>query len=388
MTMIKKRPKLIFFVAVDWFFCSHFLARAIAAHEAGYDVLVLTNVNRHEDVIRTAGLRLVHLPINRRSLNPFGALLTLLRIVRVYLREQPDIIHHVAFKPILLGSLAARISGCYRIVNAVVGGGYVFTSQYAIVRILRPLLTLSLRLFLNPHGSRVVFENSDDLKSFTEAGLVRLDDTVLIRGAGVDPNQFVLTNHTHGLPLVILVARLLWDKGIGEFVEAAVTLRNRGVKARFVIVGEPDGDNRASIDFATLEAWTVEGGVELWGFRHDIPKVLAEATIACLPSYREGLPKALLEAMAAGLPCVTTDVPGCREAVLNGENGLLVPPRDVFALANALEILLNNPDLARKMGQRGRQRLELEFSTEHVNASTLKLYREILVNDGIGKKMY
>jgi glycosyltransferase involved in cell wall biosynthesis len=373
-----QQPKLIFLVTVDWFFCSHFLGRAIAAREAGYDVLILTNVKHHGDTIRTAGLRLLPLPINRSSLNPFGTLRTLMHIMRVYRREQPDLIHHVALKPILLGGLAARITGCRKVINAVVGGGYAFTSPHPTARIIRPLLTLGLRLLLNPPGSRVVFENSDDMANFSRNRLVHSTDTVLIRGSGVDPDQFQLRNIADGLPMVVLVARLLWDKGIGEFVEAARALRQRGVQARFIVIGDIDPDNRACIDFATLEVWKKEGAVELWGFRDDIPHILARATIACLPSYREGLPKFLLEAMAAQLPCVTTDVPGCREAVRDGDNGLLVPARNPSALADALERLLLDPQLARKMGARGRQRLEQEFSAQHVNESTLTLYREML----------
>ncbi|WP_153133167.1 glycosyltransferase family 4 protein [Dechloromonas hortensis] len=377
--MNRSRPKLLFFVTVDWFFCSHFLGRAIAAREAGYEVLVLTDVDRHGDIVRNAGLRLLPLPIRRSSLNPFGALLALVRILSVYRKEQPDLIHHVALKPILLGGLAACFIGCHRVINAVVGGGYAFTSQHPFALMLRPFLKVGLRLLLNPQGSRVVFENSDDLSSFVEAGLVRRRDSSLIRGAGVEPDRFQSGFSEDRLPTVVLVARLLWDKGIGEFVEAARVLGLRGVKARFVIVGEIDPDNRACIDSATLEAWKAQGVVELWGFRSDIPQVLREATVACLPSYREGLPKSLLEAMAAGLPCVTTDVPGCREAVRDGENGLLVPAKNVPALADALECLLRNPELARKMGECGRKRLEQEFSAQYVNERTLALYKEMLM---------
>ncbi|MCA3132398.1 MAG: glycosyltransferase family 4 protein [Rhodocyclaceae bacterium] len=376
--MTPPRPKLIFFVTVDWFFCSHFLGRAVAAREAGYEVLVLTDVDRHGEVIRNAGLGLLPLPLSRRSLNPFAALLALVRVVLVYRREKPDVIHHVALKPILLGGLAARVAGRHRVVNAVVGGGYVFTSRHPFARMIRPLLTMGLRLLLNPRGSRVVFENGDDLNSFAQAGLVRREDAVLIRGAGVEPGLFQAGGRSEGTPMVVFAARLLWDKGLGEFVEAARLLRQRGVAARFVVVGGHDPDNRARIDPARLESWREEGAVELWGYRSDMPRVLGDAAIACLPSYREGLPKFLLEAMAASLPCVTTDVPGCREAVRHGDNGLLVPARNAIALAEALEHLLRDPELAMKMGERGRQRLEQEFSSQYVNASTLAVYRDML----------
>jgi glycosyltransferase involved in cell wall biosynthesis len=372
------KPKVLFFVAVDWFFCSHFMGRALAAKNAGYEVLVLTQVLEHGDQITQSGLRLIPLELDRRSVNPFSTLKSLSQICRIYRSERPSLVHQVAIKPILLGTLVARLAGIRNIVNAIVGMGYLSTSERRSVRVLRPLLNFALNALLNPVGSRVVFENKDDLRSFVAQGQVRSSDAILIRGAGVAPSQIQHGGGAKGSPLVVLVARLLWDKGIGEYVDAARLLRQRGVKARLAIVGDIDRGNRGCIDPSTIEAWRAEGLVELWGFRTDIAQVLAEATIACLPSYREGLPKSLLEAMAAGLPCVTTDVPGCREAVRHEDNGLLVPAKDSSALADALQRLLLNPDLAKKMGERGRERLEQEFSAQHVNDATLALYREML----------
>ncbi len=370
--------KLLFFVAVDWFFCSHFMERAKAAKEAGYDVAVLTHVYRHGLAIEQAGLRLIPLQIDRRSLNPFLALKTLLQIVNVLRDEMPDILHQVALKPILLGGLAARIVGAGALVNAVVGGGYVFTSQGPIMRMLRPLIKVALRVLLNPIGSKVIFENQDDLSVFVSAGQVRAQDAVLIKGAGVDTNLFQFPPVRGSPPLILVTARLLWDKGVGEFVEAARLLRRQGIAARFALVGDVDPGNRASIDTSVLEAWKAEGVVELWGFRQDVPEVLAQADIACLPSYREGLPKALLEAMAAGLPCIATDVPGCREAIRHEHNGLLVPPRNHMALAEALRRLIDDPALRQVMGQRGRVMVIDEFSSAIICSQTLKVYEGLL----------
>lgn len=376
--MTQTRTKLLFFIAVDWFFCSHFLSRAKAAREAGYDVVVLTHVGSHGRQIEAAGLRLIPLQMSRRSMNPIAAVQTLLRIVRIYRREQPELVHQVALKPILLGSIAARLASVPHQVNAVVGAGYFFTSQRLLIRIMRPILRLALRLLLNPRGSRVVFENIDDLKVCVRARQVRQEDAVLIRGAGVEPERYYEGARIGTDPCVVLVARLLWDKGIGEFVKAANILLARGILARFVIVGDRDLDNRACIDSDTLEKWRKDGAVELWGLRRDIPEVLAQASIACLPSYREGLPKFLLEAMAASLPCVATDVPGCREVVRDGDNGLLVPIYNVQALADALEKLLLDPNLCRQMGRRGRQRLEQEFSSSLIIKKTMMLYQKVL----------
>lgn len=372
------RPKLLYFVSVDWFFCSHFLSRAVAARDAGFDVLVLTHVAEHGSLIEAAGLRLIPLEIDRRSLNPVAGLNTFFRILRVFRAEKPDILHHVALKPILLGSLAAKFLKSSKVLNAIVGGGYLFTSQKIAIRYLRPIFKTALRLLVNANRAKVVFENPDDLNAFVMERYVRPQDAVLIRGAGVDPGQYRRVPLMSSVPIVLLSARLLWDKGIGEFVEAARILRNEGVSARFVIVGGVDPGNRASIDTETLEAWRSEGVVEFWGFRSDMPEVLAQASIACLPSYREGLPKALLEAMATGLPCVTTDVPGCREAVRHGDNGLLVPAKNSRALAQALDKLIQDSSMRERMGARGRERVEKEFSSDLVIRETLALYREML----------
>lgn len=372
-------PKLAFLVTADWFFCSHFLARAEAAREAGYEVLVLSKVKNHGDIIKNAGLRFIPIKINRRSLDPLSTLTTLFSIWRIYAQERPLIVHHIAHKPILIGTFAARLCGIPYVVNAVVGGGYAFSSNRLMARLFRPFLRIALRVFLNPPRSRVIFENADDLNEYVGSKQVRQRDAVLIRGAGVDPKQYCAGRPDPDTPLVILAARLLWDKGIGEFVNAASILRAKGIRGRFAIVGEQDVDNRACINSAVLEEWRAAGVVELWGFRSDMSNVLAQATIACLPSYREGLPKFLLEAMAAGLPCVTTDVPGCREAVRNNDNGILVSARDEHALADALERLLLSPALCRQLGLRGRQRLEQEFSSKTVVAQTLRVYKEILV---------
>lgn len=375
--MSPSRPKLLYFVSVDWFFCSHFLSRAVAARDAGYEVIVLTHVAESGGRIEAAGLRPIPLKIDRRSLSPVAGLLTFLRVWRVFREEKPMLVHQVALKPILLGSLAARLCGISRVVNAVVGGGYLFSSETHTAKCLRSMLGLALKWLLNPRGSRVVFENPDDLADFVREGCVRQEDAVLIRGAGVESGKYPPASVVSSTPLVLLAARLLWDKGIGEFIDAARQLRQAGVEARFVVAGGTDLGNRASIDKATLEAWRNEGVVEFWGFRTDMPEVMAQASIACLPSYREGLPKVLLEAMAAGLPCVSTDVPGCREAVRHRDNGLLVAPRDARALAHALATLIKDVEMRVRMGRRGRERVEAEFSSGRVILQTLALYEDV-----------
>lgn len=372
--------RLLFLITEDWFFCSHFLARAVAAREAGCEVLVAARERQHGARIRAAGLRLLPLPFDRRSLNPLRELRQLWMIWRLYRRERPDIVHHIAVKPILYGSLAARLAGVRGVVNAPVGMGYVFSSHDRGARLLRPLLRLGYRLLLNPPGSRVIFENRDDLESFVAEGAVRREAAVLIRGAGVDIGRFQSSAgaaERKDLPVVMLVARMLRDKGIVEFVAAARELHAAGVAARFVLVGDPDPENPASLDEMSLRAWHGHEGIEWWGRREDMPQVFAQADIVCLPSYREGLPKVLLEAAACGRALVATDVPGCREIVIHEQNGLRVPARDAVALAAAIRRLLDDAALRARFGQAGRAMVEAAFSDAIVVEQTLAVYREM-----------
>lgn len=360
----------------DWFFLSHFLERALAARNGGYEVTVLANDNGHAETIRRAGLGFEPVAFVRRRVNPLAEMTTIRRIGALYRQIKPDIVHHVALKPILYGTIAAQRAGIRRIVNAPVGMGFVFTSDSAKSRILRPLVTGALRRWLNPPGSSVVFENPDDRDEFVRKGAVRMADSVLIRGAGVDLAAFAPAPEPPPPVTVALVARMLWDKGIGEFVEAARALRDTG--ARFRLIGAADAHNPAAIPESQLRAWADEGVIEWLGHRADVPALLREVHVACLPSYREGLPKSLLEAAAAGLPIVTTDAPGCREAVRDGENGLLVPARDAATLATALKRLIDDPALRRQFGAAGRRRAETEFASEIVIRETLALYGRML----------
>ena len=371
-------PKLLYFVTEDWYFCSHRLALAIAAQKAGYEVVVVTRVNQHAELIRSHGLKLIHFELSRRSRNPFIEFGMIWRLLRVYREEQPDIVHHVALKPVLYGSIAARLTGVPAVVNALAGLGFLFISKHFQARVIRLLVESAFRLLFNDPNVRVIFQNPDDMALLTSHGVLVTKQGVLIRGSGVCTLQFNVTPEVYGLPLVVLASRMLWDKGIAEFVEAVRQLRGQGVAARFALVGEGDPDNPASISNKQLSQWQNEGIIEWWGQRDDMPRVFAQSHIVCLPSYREGLPKVLVEAAACGRPIIATDVPGCREIVHDGENGLLVPAKDFYALANALRQLIDNPSLRIVMGKRGREIVESKFSIEHVVTQTLTLYKELI----------
>jgi glycosyltransferase involved in cell wall biosynthesis len=373
------RPKLLYLVTEDWYFCSHRLPMARAARDGGLEVVVATRVARHADRIRDEGFRLVPLEkLDRRSLNPLREIAALLEIVRVYRAERPDIVHHVALKPTLYGTLAAMLTGVPRVVNALTGMGYVFVSREPIARLLRLVVGALFHVVLDRRNSVLIVQNPDDAAQLVKAGVVAPERIALIRGSGVDTARFAPGPTRPGTPVAVLVARMLWDKGVAEMVEAGRILHARGVPVRVLLVGDADPGNPSAIPAARLESWRHEDAAEWLGHRDDIPDVLRGAHIAVLPSYREGLPKSLLEAAAAGLPLVASDVPGCREVVRHGHNGILVPPRDAAALADAIERLASDGELRALMGRRSRELVLQHFSQEIVAAETLAVYRRLL----------
>ena len=376
------KPKLLFLVTEDWYFCSHRLSLACAARDAGWDVVVATRVARHGDVITGAGLRLRPLSLVRRSLDPRRELGTLREITAIYREEKPDLVHHVALKPIIYGSLAAARARVPAVVNAFTGLGYVFITRGLKGAALRAAVGTLLRLALRGVRARTILQNDDDAERLVRAGIVRRQDVVIIRGSGVDLSLYPPAPPPAGEPLVVLPARLLTDKGVGEFVAAARQLRGEGVRARFALVGDADPANPAAVPDRTLARWREQGDVECWGRRDDVPAILASCHIVCLPSYGEGLPKALLEAGAAARPAVTTDVPGCRDIVVHEETGLLVPPRDAPALTAALRRLLADEGLRLRLGAAARRRVESGFTQEHVARQTLALYDSLRAGGG------
>ena len=364
----------MFAVTEDWYFVSHRLSIAIAAREAGYDVAVATRARQHVEIIQKAGIRVIPFELSRRVGNPLAELMGLFLLYR---RERPDIVHHVALKPVFFGALAARLAGLSAQVNAVAGLGWLFISRSFTARWMSSVIRLILGRLLSAPRCLVIVQNQDDAGLLKKAGVTE-SHMRMIRGVGVDTSEFSPCPELSEPICVLLASRILWDKGVSEFVKAARQLKKEGVKASFILVGNPDLDNPASVPEATLNAWQKEEVVEWWGHRDDMVNVFHAAHIVCLPSYREGLPKVLLEAAACGRPIVTTDVPGCREVVREGENGLLVPARNAQALSEALRCLIKNPELRAQMGRRSREIMLKDFSSEKVIAQTLSVYKELI----------
>ena len=379
--------KIILFANTEWYLFNFRLSLAKALQAQGHDVLLISPPGEYGARLQALGFRWEALPMDRKSLNPLQELRLLAYLCRLYRREQPALAHHFTIKCVVYGSIAALVARVPARVNAVAGMGYVFTNQALKARLLRPVVRGLMRLVLNGRGARLILQNNDDMAAFAEAGLARPELTRLVMGSGVDLTRFAprapsgleaQAGHDVQPTRVVLAARLLWDKGIAEYAEAARQLKAKGLSIRFLMAGAPDPGNPAAIPQATLDGWQTEGLIELLGQVSDMAALFATADMVVLPSYREGLPKSLIEAAACALPLVTTDVPGCREVVTHEVDGLLVPVKDATALASAIERLHLDPAWARELGLAARARALREFDEKIVIGKTLAVYRELL----------
>lgn len=370
---------LMFVVNVDWFFLSHRLPIALEALRQGYEVHIATGLTDRLDELRRHGLVVHPLALDRSSAGVGNAWRTMVELWRVFRAVRPDVVHLVTIKPVLLGGLVARLAGVPAVVAAISGLGFVFVAQGAKAKGRRLLVGLLYRLALGHRNLKVIFQNPDDRSSLAKVMYLTDNKVAMIRGSGVDLTQYKHTPLPSGLPVVLLAARLLADKGVREFVQAARLLKQRGVSVRFCLVGTVDPANPTSLTDAELAQWVSEEVVEVWGHRSDMPQVLAAAQIVVLPSYYgEGLPKVLIEAAACGRVVVTTDHPGCRDAIDPGMTGVLVPVRNAEALADAIEGLINEPVHCQMMGNAGRALAERAFDVRQVVAAHLRIYQELI----------
>jgi len=375
-----RRPKLLFLVTEDWYFCSHRLPVARAARDAGFEVVVATRVRAHGAAIRDEGFALFPIAWRRRGDGLLGAARAIAAIARLYRSQRPDIVHHVALKPVLFGGLARRLAfagstDAPASVDSVMGLGSGFTAMTAAARLRRPSLGLALRLAAGSSRGWVVVQNPDDGAALAKLG-IDPGRIALIRGSGVDIGHFVpLPEPDAGTVTVALVSRMLRDKGVLEAAAAIRRLRARGLSIELLLAGPTDPDNANSLTAGQLRSLSAETGIEWLGPVADVRSVWRRAAIAVFPStYGEGVPKALLEAAACGRPLIAADVPGCREAVRPGETGLLARPHDVEALAEAIAALAADPARRARMGRAGRALIECRFTDEIVARETLALY--------------
>jgi glycosyltransferase involved in cell wall biosynthesis len=368
----------MFVVNVDWFFLSHRLPIALEALRQGYQVHIATGLTDKLDELQRYGLVVHPLALDRSSVGLGDAWRTMVELWKVFRAVRPDVVHLVSIKPVLLGGLVARLAGAPAVVVAISGLGFVFMASGTKAKVRLWLVGGLYRLALSHRNLKVIFQNPDDRVSLSKLAHLTDSKVVMIRGSGVDLTQYLYTPLPSGQMVVVLAARLLADKGVREFVQAARLLRQQGISARFCLVGSVDPANPTSIADTELMQWANEGIVELWGQRSDMPEVLSTASLVVLASYREGLPKILLEAAACGRPVVATNVPGCRDAIDSGVTGLLVPVRDAMALAEVLKELINNPARCQAMGNAGRVLAERAFDVRQVVAAHLHIYQELI----------
>jgi glycosyltransferase involved in cell wall biosynthesis len=374
---LQRRPKLLIVVNVDWFFVSHRLAIAEAAIREGYEVHIACAFTDFRSFLEAKGLVTHQISLTRGRAGVFADLKSLRHMYELMRAEQPDLVHLVTIKPVLIGGLAARLAGVRSIVAAVSGLGYVFIAKGMAAYFRRLAARTLYAASLKGSAVTVIFQNPDDCRLVSAIASLKPRQVEMIPGSGVDLEIYRNIPPPSGETTFIFAARLLLDKGLREFVEAAALLRRQGLRARFIVAGERDGENAAAVSSRELQRWEQDGNVEFVGHQSDVPGLFAHAHVVVLPSYREGMPKVLLEAAACGRAVITTDVPGCRDAVIPNETALVVPPRSTGHLAAAMQKLIEDRDFCECLGKRGRVLAESRFSLESVVDRHLAIYRRL-----------
>jgi glycosyltransferase involved in cell wall biosynthesis len=371
------RPLLLFVVNDVGYFISHRLPLAEAAKAQGYDVQIACTGDGAP--LRAMGFMHHPVPVARGTAKPLGEFRALVALIALFRRLRPTLVHLVTLKPVLYGGIAARLVRTPAVVSAVAGLGFLFIGEGGMkAASIRKLIMPLFRFAFGHPNQKIIFQNREDLEQLAAAAGLEPRKAVLIRGSGVDLAKYQYVSEPDDIPTVSMASRLLRDKGVMEFVEAARLLRQRGLNARFWLIGAPDPANPATVSDLQVSAWRKEGLIECLGQRDDVPELYARSHVVTLPSYREGLPKALVEAAACGRAVVTTDVPGCRDAIRAGVTGLLVPPREAVALADALQALLEDNDMRRHMGSAGRQLAEQEFCIRKIISAHLVAYEALM----------
>jgi len=381
------RDKLIFLVTEDWYFWSHRLPMARAAQAAGFDVAVATRVTAHGERIRAAGFTLHPLAWRRGNIGPAASLAAISEIYRLYRRERPLIVHHVALKPALLGGIAALLAGVPGVVSMIAGGGYLASAGSLRARLVARAMRMLWPFVLLRRGCRVIVQNEEDKRDLAALRPGAAWRIVMIEGSGVDLARYRSAPEPEGPIVFAYAGRMIAIKGVETLVAAYQMVRARGIDAKLVLAGAPDRENPSAIDDAAIARWRTLPGVAVLGAIDDVVPVWRDAHVAVLASLGgEGLPKSLLEAAATGRPLVATDVPGSHAIARRGVNALVVPPGDTVALADALETLARDAALRHRLGGASRRVVEQGYSEEAVGAATEALYRALGEELGAGKK--
>ena len=379
--------KILLFANTDWYLYNFRLPLAEALRSQGHEVVMVSPDGKYSERLKQAEFRWIAFPLVRQRLNPFAELFTILRLVLLYRRERPDVAHHFTVKCVMYGSIAARFAGIEGVVNALAGLGHVFSDCGVQARLLRIIIQRICKSFLRP--TQVVFQNPEDHQAFLKRGLVDRDASHLIRGSGVDVERFKprANKNSSDKRYVLLASRLLWAKGVAEYVEAARLVRRQIPETVFLLAGEADAGNPASVPQEVVDEWKRQGDVEVLGHCEDIKSLLEKADLVVLPTYYgEGVPRILIEAAASGKPLVATDMPGCHEIVQHRLNGILIPPRDSRELARAIKEILPDDLCMTRMGKHSRRLACAEFSQEQVITKTFQVYQCATASSETAKK--
>lgn len=369
---------IAYIVNVDWFFISHRLPIALEALTQGHEVHIFAKDTGRMSYLESLGLQVHSINLERGSINPFQTLKLLFDLKNKLKKIQPDVVHLVTIKPVLIGGLASILAKVPAIVYAISGLGFIFTNTMLKAKILRLGIIPLYRLALSAKNKTVIVQNLDDLRILRQYVAIPESQTILIPGSGVDLKQFDFQPLPLKNKIVLMACRLLADKGVYEFHKSAQLLKEKYSDVRFVLVGGIDPDNPASLTEQELNEWVQKGDLEWWGHQSNMPEVLSQATIVVLPSYREGMPKVLLEAQALGRPIVTTDVPGCREAIENGKTGFLAQVKDEHSLANAIEKMIINDELCLEFSRNARALAEHKFDIKQVVKTHMNIYENLV----------
>ena len=375
-------PSKVLLVAnTSWYLYNFRLPLLQDLRAAGYEVAAVAPHDSYTPLLEQEGFTVHPWLLARRSINPLRELKAIVDLWRVYRREQPALVHHFTIKACLYGTLAAKGARVYRVVNAVTGLGHVFLGTRKRTRLLRRALRPLYRAVFSARRGTVVFQNADDQERLIALGITDGERARLIRGSGVDIERFQPADDSAGRfhePLQLLFpSRLLREKGIQDVLQACQALWADGLALELLVAGDLDDGNRSSLLPDELSALRSDPRIRFLGHVHDMGAVYAGADIVVLPSWREGLSRSLIEASAMELPIITTDVPGCRDVVDHGRTGLLVPLHDSRAIALAITLLRDNPDVARRFGKAARQKVINEFQVSLVNENTLDQYQRL-----------
>lgn len=369
----------MYIVNVDWFFVSHWLPLAKAAKLAGYEVHVATTISQKTDIISAEGFACHDIAINRSGTNPLTEIVVAMRIFRLIKSLKPEIVHLMTIKPVIYGGIAARLAKVSAVVVGITGLGFVFINESKKIKILRSIVVKLYKAVFRHKNIFITFENESDRAFFLQGNIVKPEQAKVVDGAGVDLTKFSHKPEPENEVVITFAGRLLKDKGFFEFVAAAKMLKQQcGDSVSFWVVGSPDFVNPASVTLHEIDKLAVDKNVIFRGFQSDMADILSNSNIVVLPSYREGLPKVLMEAAACGRAIITTDVPGCRHVIIPGKTGLLVPPAQIDALAEAMLQLVGNANLRHNFGTQGRVLAEERFNVVKISAEYLSMYQKLL----------